>query len=104
MTPMKSEPKINKSAFLYLGEGAQKAGKVTDIRETRDLLVRQISEPVKWMQSMEHMLSEGIDIFVEIGPGSTLAKFMKAIAPKARVLNISEWNDIEMAVRQIKEW
>ncbi len=80
------------------------AGKVTDIHETKDLLVRQMSEPVKWMQSMELMLSEGMNIFVEIGPGSTLAKFMKAIAPKARVLNISEWNDIEMAVRQIKEW
>lgn len=77
---------------------------VTDIEETKNLLIRQMSAPVRWMQSMERMLSEGVDIFIEIGPGETLAKFMKKIAPQARVLNIAKFGDIDMAVKQIREW
>lgn len=75
---------------------------VTNVRESRNLLVRQISAPVKWMQSMEVMLSEGIDLFIEIGPGNTLAKFMKKIAPDAEVLNVSAFQDIEMIVKRIR--
>lgn len=76
---------------------------VNDIRETKDLLVRQMSAPVKWMQSMETMLSEGVNTFVEIGPGSTLAKFMKKIAPEAEILNIAEFKDIDTVVKWIGE-
>lgn len=75
---------------------------VTNVRESRNLLVRQISAPVKWMQSMEAMLSEGIDLFIEIGPGNTLAKFMKKIAPDAEVLNVSAFQDIGMIVKRIR--
>ena len=75
---------------------------VTDIGETRDLLVQQMSAPVKWMQSMERMLAEGTDLFIEIGPGGTLAKFMKKIAPEAKVLNVSAFEDIERVVKAIK--
>ena len=64
--------------------------------------VRQMSAPVKWMQSMERMLAEETDLFIEIGPGGTLAKFMKKIAPEAKVLNVSAFEDIEKVVKAIK--
>ena len=51
------------------------AEKVTDIRETPGLLTTQISSPVRWMQSMERMIADGVDTFVEIGPGKTLEGF-----------------------------
>ena len=55
------------------------AEKVTDIRETPGLLTTQISSPVRWMQSMERMIADGVDTFVEIGPKKSLCGFMKRI-------------------------
>ena len=55
------------------------AEKVEDIAKTKGLLKEQVSSSVRWMQSMEYMIREGVDTFVEIGPGKTLAGFMKKI-------------------------
>lgn len=71
------------------------AEKIEDISRTRELLKRQVSAPVCWMQSMELMISEGVDTFVEIGPGRTLAGFMKKIDRSVKVHNISSWEDVE---------
>lgn len=74
------------------------AEEVSDISKTKDLLVRQISSPVCWMQSMEYMISRGVDTFVEIGPGRTLAGFMKKINRDMKVYNIGTWEDVEKTV------
>ena len=50
---------------------------VTEKEPIRDLLVKQVSSPVRWEQSIRNMIAEGIDTFVEIGPGKTLSGFMK---------------------------
>ena len=71
------------------------ARKVTESEEIRELLAKQVYSPVRWMQSMKTMLGEGIDTFVEIGPGRTLAGFMKKIAPQAKVLQVAKWEDVE---------
>lgn len=68
---------------------------VEDSGEIKPLLARQVYSPVRWMQSMETMLAEGVDTFVEIGPGRTLAGFMKKIAPQAKVLQVAKWEDAE---------
>ena len=49
------------------------------------------------MQSMEHLIDSGVDTFIEIGPGRTLAGFMKKINRDVKVLNISAWDDIKKA-------
>ena len=79
------------------------AQKVEDIAETKGLLVRQVSSPVRWMQSMEAMIAEGVGQFIEIGPGKTLAGFMKKIDPKCKVHNISVWEDIEKVIENVTE-
>ena len=68
---------------------------VTDISETKDLLARQISSSVLWQQSVKKMIQEGVDTFVEIGPGKTLAGFMKKIAPEMKTYNIQNVEDLE---------
>lgn len=78
------------------------ARKVENIGETKELLARQVSSPVCWMQSMEYMIAEGVERFVEIGPGSTLAGFMKKINPKSRVYNINTWEDVEKTAAALK--
>ena len=52
---------------------------VSDSAGVKDLLVRQISSSVRWQQTIELMLKEGVDTFVEIGPGKTLSGFMRKI-------------------------
>lgn len=77
------------------------AEKVDDISATRELLAEQVSSPVRWMQSMENMIADGVDTFVEIGPGRTLAGFMKKINRDVKVYNISAWEDIEKVVGEL---
>ena len=69
---------------------------VTDFKETKDLLAKQISSSVRWQQSVEKMLEDGVDTFVEIGPGKTLTGFMKKIAPDAKTYNIQKVEDLEL--------
>ena len=74
-----------------------------DISETKALLAKQVSSPVRWMQSMEYMIREGVDTFVEIGPGKTLAGFMKKIERDVKVYNIASWDDVEKTISGLCE-
>lgn len=71
---------------------------VTKPDEIKDLLKLQISSPVKWQQSVERMLADGVDIFVEIGPGRTLSAFVKKINREVTVLNIDKYEDFSKCV------
>lgn len=77
------------------------AKRVDSIGETKDLLETQVSASVRWMQSMEYLISEGVDTFVEIGPGKTLAGFMKKINRDVKVYNIGKWEDVDTVLEQI---
>lgn len=75
---------------------------VTDIKEIRFLLKMQISSPVKWQQSVEKMLENGVDTFVEIGPGKTLSSFVKKINREVKVLNVDKYEDLTRCVEELK--
>ena len=64
----------------------------------KDLLEKQVSSPVKWQQSVERMLADGVDTFVEIGPGKTLSSFVKKINREVTVLNIDKYEDLDKCV------
>lgn len=68
---------------------------VTNTREIRFLLKMQISSPVKWQQSVERMIQDGVDTFVEIGPGRTLSSFVKKINKEVKALNIDKYEDLK---------
>lgn len=68
---------------------------VTDENEVKGLLEGQVSSSVRWQQSIETMLAEGVDTFIEIGPGKTLSGFMRKINRDVRTLNIEKMEDIE---------
>ena len=61
-----------------------------DAGQVRSLLARQVSSPVEWVASVRRMLSEGVDTFVECGPGNALTGMVRRIAPEARTLNVSD--------------
>ena len=68
---------------------------VEDPSQTKELLEKQISSSVRWQQSVEKMISSGVDTFVEIGPGRTLAGFMRKINRNVKVYNIQTVEDAE---------
>lgn len=76
---------------------------VTDISQTKALLKRQISSPVRWMQSMEAMIADGVDTFVEIGPGKTLTGFMKKINREVNIYHIGTWEELETTVALLRK-
>ncbi|HIX63261.1 MAG TPA: ACP S-malonyltransferase [Candidatus Mediterraneibacter colneyensis] len=77
------------------------AGYVTDINETKDLLARQVASSVRWQQSVENMIADGVDTFVEIGPGRTLAGFMRKISRDVKVYNVASWEDVDKVVNEL---
>ena len=68
---------------------------VRSASEVKELLTKQVSSSVRWQQSVEAMLADGVDTFIEIGPGKTLAGFMKKIDRSVRVINIEKLEDVE---------
>lgn len=68
---------------------------VTEASEVKPLLKKQVSSSVRWEQSIRRMLKDGVDTFIEIGPGKTLAGFMKKIDRNAKAMNIEKLEDIE---------
>jgi len=62
----------NVTAAAYPGQG-----------QVKELLVRQVTSPVRWQQSIQALLAEGFDTFVEVGPGTTLSQFVRRIAREA---------------------
>ena len=75
---------------------------VDDISETKELLMEQVSSSVRWEQSMERMIAEGVDTFVEIGPGKTLSGFMRKINRDVNMYHIGAWEDVEAVVNALK--
>ena len=69
--------------------------------ETKALLEKQISSSVRWQQSVENMIRQGVDTFVEIGPGRTLAGFMRKIDRNVKVYNIQTVEDAEKVCQEL---
>lgn len=73
---------------------------VTDRTMVKELLQKQVSSSVRWQQSIERMIEEGADEFVEIGPGRTLSGFVKKINRNVAVYHIEKPEDMETYVNR----
>ena len=68
---------------------------VKKTEDVKPLLEKQVSSSVKWQQTIERMLADGVDTFIEIGPGKTLSGFMRKINRDVKVLNVEKVEDLE---------
>lgn len=68
---------------------------VTEAAPIKTLLKNQISHSVCWQQTMEKMIADGVDTFIEIGPGRTLSGFLKKINKDVTCINIDKLEDME---------
>lgn len=69
--------------------------------EIKDLLIRQVSSPVLWENSIRLMLENGVDTFIEIGPGKVLSGFVKKISKEARTFNIEDMESLEKTLGEL---
>ena len=73
--------------------------------EIKEMLRDQVSSSVLWIQSVENMINQGVDTFVEIGPGKTLTGFIKKIAKamdkEVTTYNVEKYEDVEVVVEAL---
>lgn len=74
------------------------AAPYTDCDKTSALLVRQVSAPVRWNESVENMLAQGVERFIEVGPGRVLSGLIKRIARKTAVENVEDLKSLKALV------
>ena len=75
---------------------------VTSKDDVKELLGRQVYSSVRWEQSIEKMIADGADTFIEIGPGRTLCGFMRKINRNVKAINIAKVEDLDK-VKEILE-
>lgn len=71
------------------------ANYVTSPEGVKELLCRQVCSSVRWQQSVERMIEDGVDTFIEMGPGKTLSGFMRKISRNVKMRNIENMADYE---------
>lgn len=74
---------------------------VTEAEMIRNLLAEQVRSPVEWVASVRRMLGEGVDTFIECGPGSALTGMVKRIAPDARTANVSDAASLDATLQAL---
>jgi [acyl-carrier-protein] S-malonyltransferase len=65
--------------------------------ELRDALLRQVSAPVRWLESMQLLLGKNLDTVIEIGPGKVLSGLMRQTNRDVRCLNVEDAASLEAA-------
>lgn len=69
----------------------------------KELLKMQISNPIRWKNLIENMIQQGVDTFIEIGPGTALTKMITRISKKVRMFNVNNAESFEQTLRGVKE-
>ena len=74
---------------------------VTDSSQVKELLKKQISSSVRWQQSVERMIADGVEAFIEIGPKKSLCGFMKRIDKTVPAYHVDKVTDLESVLEVI---
>ncbi len=75
----------------------------TDKIEIRENLKLQINHPVRWVETVKYMISQGTEIFIECGPAKTLSNMIKKIDSKPKVFNVENLSSLQTTVENLKQ-
>lgn len=70
--------------------------------QVKELLIEQVMKPVKWYDSIEYLIAQGVDTVVEIGPGKTLSSFMKQINKDITVYRVEDEASLNATITGLK--
>jgi [acyl-carrier-protein] S-malonyltransferase len=76
---------------------------VTTGDEAREALIRQVTSPVRWLDSIHEMIESGVTIFVEVGPGKVLSGLMRQIDRSVRCLNVEDAASLQATIDKIAQ-
>jgi len=79
------------------------AAPVTTADAARDALLRQVSRPVRWTESIQRMIADGTKTFIEVGHGKVLRGLVSRIDRSAQIVNVQGPDDLDAARRVIEE-
>ena len=88
----------NRRAQVQANQGTEERTQ-QDADKLRDSLVRQVSQPVRWLESVEFLINQGVQTFIEIGPGKVLSSLVRQIDRSVRCLNVED----EASLRAARE-
>jgi [acyl-carrier-protein] S-malonyltransferase len=69
---------------------------------SRDALLRQVASPVRWSESIQELLDEGVTRFIEVGPGKVLSGLVRQISRQCQVLNVEDVQSLEATVAALE--
>jgi [acyl-carrier-protein] S-malonyltransferase len=69
--------------------------------DPKELLSAQVNHPVLWQKTIENMITDGFETFIEVGPGKTLSGFIKKINAGVRVHNVSGLKSVENTGKEL---
>lgn len=69
----------------------------------KELLTKQVSNPVRWQQTVEKLLADGVDTFIEVGAGKTLCGLIKRMSRTAKICNVEDAASLAAAVAAVRE-
>ena len=75
---------------------------LNDKEQIKPTLVKQVSSSVRWEDSMRRMIADGVDTFVEVGPGKALCGFMKKIDKEVKIYNVEDMASLEMTLEGLE--
>ena len=94
----KMEDKINRTNFknpsIHLVSNVT-ASSIQDSEQIKNLLIKQIFSKVRWRESILYMVKNGVNEFIEIGPGKVLSGLVKRIDDKVRSKSVNTIEDIK---------
>lgn len=76
---------------------------VSSGEEAREALIRQVTQPVRWHESVREMIDRGVNIFVEVGPGKVLSGLLRQIDRSVRCLNVEDAASLRSTIDRIAQ-
>ena len=79
------------------------AEEISTGEEARDALIRQVTSPVRWLDSIHEMIEAGVNVFVEVGPGKVLTGLLRQIDRGVRVFNVEDSASLKNTLEKIAQ-
>lgn len=71
--------------------------------EIANTLIKQVMSPVKWEDTIKYLHAQGVDTFIEIGPGKALSGFVKRTVKGVKILNVEDMKSLEKTLASLEE-
>ena len=79
------------------------ANYASSVSEIKDLLVKQVSGSVRWVETIQKMAADGVDVFIEVGPGKVLAGLNRRINRDLKTYNVEDEKSLLKVIEELKK-